>query len=266
MRKLLFLALLATASTPALAQRDRGNDGGQRGPRVERSQGEAPRPDRGNWQQRGDGGQAAQNWRGGSGGDQGMARFRQAPPQQPMVREAPNAVAPEAYRQRDAQARSGWSRQVPNTNVGSPTSAYRQGRDGYRNPIVRDQRNVGSYGYPQQQQRFGSTPYYGSSRQSWSNNWRQNPRYDWRDYRNQNRNVFRLGTFYDPFGYGYRPLSVGFTLYSGYYQPNYWLNDPFQYRLPPVYGPYRWIRYWDDAVLVDIYTGEVVDVIRGFFW
>ena len=32
------------------------------------------------------------------------------------------------------------------------------------------------------------------------------------------------------------------------------------------YGPYRWVRYYDDAVLVDIYSGEVVDVINNFFW
>jgi hypothetical protein len=26
------------------------------------------------------------------------------------------------------------------------------------------------------------------------------------------------------------------------------------------------VRYWNDALLVDMYTGEVVDEIRGFFW
>jgi len=26
------------------------------------------------------------------------------------------------------------------------------------------------------------------------------------------------------------------------------------------------VRYYDDAVLVNIYTGEVVDVIYDFFW
>ena len=31
-------------------------------------------------------------------------------------------------------------------------------------------------------------------------------------------------------------------------------------------GPYRWIRYYDDALLVDTYSGEVVDVIHRFFW
>jgi len=100
----------------------------------------------------------------------------------------------------------------------------------------------------------------------WSSSWRRDPRYDWQRYRSHNRSIFRVGNYYDPFGWGYRRLSIGFTLYSGYYQSNYWLDDPWQYRLPPVYGPYRWVRYYDDAVLVNIYTGQVVDVISGFFW
>jgi hypothetical protein len=28
----------------------------------------------------------------------------------------------------------------------------------------------------------------------------------------------------------------------------------------------RWVRYYDDVLLVDVYTGEVVDVIHDFFW
>jgi hypothetical protein len=26
------------------------------------------------------------------------------------------------------------------------------------------------------------------------------------------------------------------------------------------------VRYWDDAILVDRWSGEVVDVIHNFFW
>ena len=51
-----------------------------------------------------------------------------------------------------------------------------------------------------------------------------------------------------------------------FFGSRYWISDPWRYRLPPVYGPYRWVRYYDDALLVDIYSGEVVDVIYDFFW
>ncbi len=97
--------------------------------------------------------------------------------------------------------------------------------------------------------------------------WRRDHRYNWSNYRNQHRNIFRIGTYYSPYrNYYYRPLSIGFTLSSSFYSNRYWINDPYQYRLPAVYGPYRWVRYYDDVLLVDIYSGEVVDVIRNFFW
>ena len=102
--------------------------------------------------------------------------------------------------------------------------------------------------------------------QRWSSQWRNDNRYDWQRYRARNQSIFRIGSYYDPFGWSYRRPSIGITLYAGYYQPDYWLDDPWQYRLPPVYGPYRWVRYYDDALLVDIYSGQVVDVIDNFFW
>lgn len=101
---------------------------------------------------------------------------------------------------------------------------------------------------------------------SWNNGWRNDRSYDWRDYRHRNRSVFRLGNYYDPYGSRYRRFSIGISLFPNYYQSNYWLSDPWQYRLPPAYGPYRWVRYYDDALLVNIYTGQVVDVEYNFFW
>jgi hypothetical protein len=91
----------------------------------------------------------------------------------------------------------------------------------------------------------------------WSGDWRNDHRYDWRSYRSRYRSLFRLGRYYyDPFGWGYRRFSIGFNLWPSYYGSNYWLNDPWQYRLPPAYGPYRWVRYYDDALLVNIYTAR----------
>jgi Ni/Co efflux regulator RcnB len=59
---------------------------------------------------------------------------------------------------------------------------------------------------------------------------------------------------------------IGWRLWPSYYRNSFWLNDSWQYRLPPAYGPYRWIRYYNDALLVNIYTGEVVDVEYDVFW
>jgi len=101
----------------------------------------------------------------------------------------------------------------------------------------------------------------------WSNNWRQDRRYDWSGYRSSNRNHFRMPRYYAPYrGYNYSRLSIGLFLNSGFYGSNYWINDPWSYRLPPAYAGYRWVRYYNDVILVDTYTGEVADVIHNFFW
>ncbi|MFD2578953.1 RcnB family protein [Novosphingobium colocasiae] len=107
-----------------------------------------------------------------------------------------------------------------------------------------------------------------NDRRNWDrDNWRRDNRYDWRSYRDRNRSHYRMGRYYSPYNnWSYRRLSIGFSLGAMFYSDRYWINDPWSYRLPPAYGPYRWVRYYDDALLVDTYTGEVVDVIYDIFW
>lgn len=100
----------------------------------------------------------------------------------------------------------------------------------------------------------------------WNGNWRNNSRYDWKNYRHRHYSLFNLGYYYDPFGWGYSPYQVGWRMWPSYFSNNYWLNDPWQYRLPYAPPGTRWIRYYDDAVLVDMWSGQVVDVIYSFFW
>lgn len=99
----------------------------------------------------------------------------------------------------------------------------------------------------------------------WNRDWRNDRRYDWRSYRNNHRSIFRLGIYYDPFGYNYRPFDIGYRLQPVYFGQNYWI-DPAMYGLPFPPPGTAWIRYWNDALLVDTYTGEVVDAVRNFFW
>lgn len=113
----------------------------------------------------------------------------------------------------------------------------------------------------------GSQRWSQGDRRSWDRGWRNDSRYNWSSYRARNRTVFSSGRYYAPYrNYSYRRLSIGFALGSGFYGSRYWINDPYSYRLPEVYGPYRWVRYYDDVLLVDTYTGEVVDAIYDFFW
>ena len=102
---------------------------------------------------------------------------------------------------------------------------------------------------------------------SWStSHWRRDHRYNWQDHRRRHRSIFHLGFYSDPFGWGYRPYQIGWRLWPSYYSSRFWLNDPYQYRLPYAPPGYRWIRYYDDAILVDTWNGQVVDVIYNFFW
>jgi hypothetical protein len=100
---------------------------------------------------------------------------------------------------------------------------------------------------------------------NWNRDWRNDRRYDWRRYRDSHRSIFRIGVYFDPFGYGYRRFDIGYRLQPYYYEQRYWI-DPGLYQLPYPPPGTMWVRYWNDALLVDMYSGEVVDVIRDFFW
>lgn len=95
---------------------------------------------------------------------------------------------------------------------------------------------------------------------------RREYREDWRDYRRDNRNVYRRPAYVGPRGYQYRPVAVGYRFQPAYYGSRYIIADPYRYRLPEARGAQRWVRYGNDVVLVNIRTGRVLDVHRGFFW
>jgi hypothetical protein len=101
---------------------------------------------------------------------------------------------------------------------------------------------------------------------NWSSHWRNDRRYDWYNWRNRNRWLFNLGFYSDPFGWGYQRYNIGWRMWPNYYQSNFWLNDPWEYRLPYAPPGTRWVRYYNDAILVDTWDGRVVDVIYNFFW
>jgi Ni/Co efflux regulator RcnB len=87
---------------------------------------------------------------------------------------------------------------------------------------------------------------------------------DWRQYRNQNRNLYR--------GYGwrsdyrYQAFRPGIRIGIGYYAPRYYVNDYARYRLPRPGFNQRWVRHYNDVLLIDIRSGYVIDVYRNFYW
>lgn len=87
---------------------------------------------------------------------------------------------------------------------------------------------------------------------------------DWRGWRDRNRSLYARGNWRAPFRYQtFRP---GVRIGAPYYSSRYYIADPWRYRLPPVRGYQRWVRHYNDVVLVDTRRGYVVDVIRNFYW
>lgn len=94
-------------------------------------------------------------------------------------------------------------------------------------------------------------------RRDWARN-------DWRSYRNTNRRAFHRGTWRAPFRYQtFRP---GVRIGASFYGPRYLIADPWRYHLPRARSYQRWVRHYDDLLLVDVRRGIVIDVIRNFYW
>ena len=92
-------------------------------------------------------------------------------------------------------------------------------------------------------------------------NWGRN---DWRQYRNTNRDIYRGNGWQS--NYRYQQFRPGLRIGTGYYSPRYYVNDYSRYRLPrPGYNQ-RWVRHYNDVLLIDTRRGIVIDVIRNLYW
>lgn len=97
---------------------------------------------------------------------------------------------------------------------------------------------------------------------------RDRPRYDRHDYpfRFDNHQRYRGFTYYQPRGFYVRHWGFGDIVPRSWWGPDYRLNDWWSYGLPiPPIG-YEWVRVGDDALLVDIYSGRVVQVAYDIFY
>ncbi len=88
-------------------------------------------------------------------------------------------------------------------------------------------------------------------------------RQDWRSYRNSNPRIYSRGRWNAPFRYN--QFNVGVRIAPNYYGQRYWIADPYRYRLPRPYANTRYIRHYDDVLLVNVRTGRVLQVYRSFY-
>lgn len=93
---------------------------------------------------------------------------------------------------------------------------------------------------------------------------------DWRYERHHrwgwNGQRIWIGQYYYPDGYGYERWDVGQRLPYIFLSQNYWFDDYMEYGISPPPWGYEWIRYGPDLLLVDVYSGQIVDVEYGVFY
>jgi Ni/Co efflux regulator RcnB len=97
---------------------------------------------------------------------------------------------------------------------------------------------------------------------------RDRPRYDRRYYppvyHAQNR--YRGGSYRPPYGFYDRTWAYGDILPRGWFGSSYYIDEWSDYGLPVPPVGYEWTRVGDDGVLVDTYTGRIVQVVYDLFW
>ncbi|MEO8722576.1 MAG: RcnB family protein [Sphingobium sp.] len=255
-KKIMIAGMMAATALGAVAPAYAQNDGDRNG-----------RWNRGGGQERGDGGNSPANRQDGW-----QRREAQPAPAPQASRPAPN-IAVERQRGGDNNnARRDRNAPAPqvNNNVGTRWQGQRDVQANKQNNRRDDGRNDPranrASGWPQAQARIEQNRR--DDRNRWNRDWRQDNRYNWQSYRDHNRDRYRAGRYSAPYGWnrGYQSFSIGIYLGNAFYNDSYWIDDPYSYRLPPAYGSLRWVRYYDDALLVDVRNGYIVDVIHNFFW
>ena len=207
-------------------------------------------------------------------------------PTPPVASDAPQP--PSAPQVRDGgRGRGGW---VPGDSVGrpgpwTPNAGRGNSPRDQGGPRADDHRGGGDQAGDNRSDRRGDTRGDGRGtrdRDGDRDNWRgDNNRRDWNRHDRDNRYTHwqrgRYPSVYfssSRYRYAWRP-PTGYYAYNwgfGDFLPRTWfgpgsrLIDPWSYDLPLPPPGYDWVRAGYDALLVDAYSGRVVQVVRNVFW
>jgi Ni/Co efflux regulator RcnB len=100
-------------------------------------------------------------------------------------------------------------------------------------------------------------------------NWNVHPRnFDPRVYHHNftAEHRFHWRSYVRPPGWRYHRWTYGEYLPRAFWVRDYWIDDFWMFGLDiPPYG-YEWVQYGDDAILVNVYTGEVLEVVYDVFY
>jgi Ni/Co efflux regulator RcnB len=92
-----------------------------------------------------------------------------------------------------------------------------------------------------------------------------------RDFSQWHRNFsapqrFHVGFYRRPAGWYSHRWVFGEILPSLFWAPEFWLADYYDFGLMPPPPGTVWVRDGDDALLIDRYSGEIIQVAYGVFY
>ncbi len=295
---IMFIASIL-ASTAAWAEpqghesRYQQNGGGHSERRGGDASHQQARPvERGGGGVRGGGDRSAGGYRGENRGPIGQVNSQRtwsAPQTREPAREpSRQAYVPGAPRGNEADRRYGGGGRDYNPrssgpgNIGPRDNGSRYGRTDYRHDrpgndrYDRDRYHDQGHDQGRDQSRYagwtrGRDDWRDEHGRSWHHDqdWYQSYHYDHFRYygdRYYARQRFSIGFYAAPWGYFPRVWVYGDRLPLSYYGDRFIVDDYYNYDLyAPPYAT-AWVRVGDDVLLVDLNSGEVLDVIANLFW
>jgi len=87
-----------------------------------------------------------------------------------------------------------------------------------------------------------------------------------RNFSAQHHYHYRGGAYRGPSDYSYRRWTFGENLPAMYFVSEYLISDYSDYGLQYPPEGCEWVRYGDDALLIDDETGEILEVVYGQFY
>jgi len=272
MKRIVSAALVATLmASSALAQPPERGNRGDRGDRGGQAQGQRDFGNRGG-ADRGDRG-------ANRGGDRAQfqqqreQRQVQAQPQQQVQQQQPQAAPQQGAPGRGSYLRSpdnrrdefrGGDPRNGGANRGPDNNNRNDNRDFRGDNNRGDNRNFGNNNDRRGQDFQGRGGY---QQRQFRDRDRGRAQWDQRRYQQSYRfnQRFRIGAYRTPPGYYNRSWGFGDRLPFGWFGSSYYLNAA-AYGLP--YPPIgcEWVRVGDDAILVDVWSGQVLSVYYDLFW
>ena len=76
----------------------------------------------------------------------------------------------------------------------------------------------------------------------------------------------KWSNYHRPSGWYYRRWSYGDFLPALFFTQDNWIDSYDQFGLSDPPEGTTWVRYGDDALLVDVDTGEIIQVVYGVFY